>query len=145
MASSSTRSVVLLPIKPKYADHILQGIKQVEFRKRSFARHVTHVVVYSSNPIKQVVGFFEFLGVDEDSPEHLWRRYAKIGGIEKADYDQYYAKVSRGVAIKVGKVHVLFNPIPLAQLEAGLRPPQNYTYLSARAFARVRTRKLRRG
>lgn len=144
MASSSTRSVVLLPIKPQYADPILRGTKQVEFRKRPFRRHVTHVVVYSSYPVKQVVGFFEFLGVDEDSPERLWRRYAGVGGIKKIDYDQYYAEKSRGVAIKVGKVHVLAKPIPLAQIESGLRPPQNYAYLSAQAFDRLRARGLRR-
>ncbi len=143
MASPSTRSVVLLPIQPQYADPILMGTKQVEFRKRPFRRDVTHVVVYSSSPIQQVVGFFELLGIDEDSPERLWRRYAPVGGIAKADYDRYYSETLKGVAIKVGRVHVLKVPLPLKRVAPDLRPPQNFAYLSDRAFARVRAQRLR--
>jgi hypothetical protein len=47
------------------------------------------------------------------------------------------------VAIKVGRVHVLREPIPLTRIQPNLRPPQNYAYLSERAFARVRAQKFR--
>jgi predicted transcriptional regulator len=143
MASPSIGSVVLLPIQPQYATPILGGTKQVEFRKRPFRRDVTHVVVYSSSPIQQVVGFFELLGIDEDSPEQLWRRYSRVGGITKMDYDRYYASTPRGVAIRVGRVHVLREPLPLARVDPDLHPPQSYAYLSDRAFARVRAQRFR--
>jgi len=143
MATPAARSVVLLPIQPRYAEPILEGIKRVEFRKRVFRREVSHVVVYSSSPVKQVVGFFEILGIDQDAPEHLWRRYSRVGGIEKEDYDRYFARTERGVAIRVGKVHVLQRPVPLDELEPDLRAPQSYAYLSQRAFARIRSRRLK--
>jgi predicted transcriptional regulator len=143
MASPTARAVVLLPIQPRYADPILGGLKRVEFRKRVFRRDVSHVVVYSSSPVKQVVGFFEILGIDEDSPEHLWRRYSREGGIEKEDYDRYFARTERGVAIRVGKVHVFQNPLPLDELEPNLRAPQSYAYLSQGLFAKLRNRSLK--
>ncbi len=144
MASSSTRSIVLLPILPKYAAPIMEGTKRVEFRKRAFGRQVSHVVVYSSSPVKQVVGFFKILDIDEASPEQLWRRYSQVGGIEKSDFDRYFAQAPRGVAIKVGKVHVLSQPLPLSLLQPGFRPPQSYAYLSQEVFERIRSRTLRK-
>ena len=143
MAPSTARAVVLLPIQPRYAEPILGGLKRVEFRKRVFRRDVSHVVVYSSSPVKQVVGFFEILGIDVDSPEHLWRRYSREGWIEKEDYDRYYSRTARGVAIQVGKVHVFQTPFPLDELQADLRPPQSYAYLSQRIFARLQSRRLK--
>jgi predicted transcriptional regulator len=140
MASSSTRSVVLLPIKPRYAMPIMDGTKRVEFRKRNFGREVSHVVVYSSSPVKKVVGFFEIHDIVEDAPQRLWRRFAQVGGIDRADYDRYFSEAPRGVAIKVGRVHALRRPFPLEQLEPGLRPPQSYAYLSKEAFDKVRAR-----
>jgi len=121
----------------------MDGTKRVEFRKRGFGREVSHVVVYSSSPVKQVVGFFEILGIEEDSPRRLWNRYAQVGGIDKEEYDRYFSKAPSGVAIRVGRVHVLRQPFPLDQLKPGLRAPQSFAYLSETDFARVHARPLR--
>jgi predicted transcriptional regulator len=121
----------------------MDGTKQVEFRKRGFGREVSHVVVYASHPVKQVLGFFEILGIEEDSPKRLWTRYAPVGGIDKEDYDRYFSKALNGVAIRVGKVHVLRQPFPLTQLKPGLRAPQSYAYLSEKNFAWIRARSRR--
>jgi len=142
VASPTNRSVVLLPIQPRYAEPILEGLKRVEFRKRPFRRDVSHVVVYSSSPVKQVVGFFEILGIDQDSPQRLWTRYARVGAIEKADYDRYFDRADAAVAIQVGRVHVFKKPFPLMEIDPELRVPQSYAYLSQEAFARIRTRRL---
>lgn len=142
MASPTTRSVVLLPIQPRYAGPILEGLKRVEFRKRPFRREVSHVVVYSSSPVKQVVGFFEIVGIEQDSPKRLWSRYAHEGGIEKTDYDRYFARTEDAVAIRVGRVHVFKRPFPLQELDPGMSVPQSYAYLSQQAFAKIRGRRL---
>ena len=51
--------VVLLSIKPKYADLILTGSKQVEFRRSWAAQDVGLIVLYSSSPIQKIVGIVE--------------------------------------------------------------------------------------
>ncbi|NOK19405.1 hypothetical protein [Corallococcus carmarthensis] len=141
MAPPTPRAVVLLPIQPRYATPILEGLKRVEFRKRAFRREVSHVVVYSSSPVKQVVGFFDILGIDEAPPAQLWRRYSRVGAILKEDYDQYFSRCEGGVAIQVGKVHVFAKPFPLGDISPELRAPQSYAYLSSHAFTKIRGRR----
>ena len=46
-------STMLLSIKPKYANVILQGEKEYEFRKKRCRDGVTKIVFYSSSPQKQ--------------------------------------------------------------------------------------------
>ena len=124
MASPTARSVVLLPIQPRYATPILEGLKRVEFRKRAFRREVSHVVVYSSSPVKQVVGFFDILGIDEAPPAQLWRRYSRVGGILREDYDRYFSRCEGG-----------------GDISPELRAPQSYAYLSSNAFTKIRGRR----
>jgi len=51
---------VLLSIKPKYANQILNGNKRYEFRKSVFNhRDLEMVYIYSSSPIKRIVGAFD--------------------------------------------------------------------------------------
>ena len=62
----------ILSIKPIYAKQILAGTKKVEFRKRSFKEKVRRVYIYASVPVKQIVGYFTFTEIDEDTPANLW-------------------------------------------------------------------------
>ncbi len=58
---------VLLSIKPKYVNEIINGNKRYEFRKVIFRnRNVTTVYIYSSSPEKQIVGSFEIGDIIED-------------------------------------------------------------------------------
>ena len=72
MASESQSGVVLLPIKPEYANAIFTGEKRVEFRKKEFGRPVSHIVVYSSSPEKKVLGYFKISFVDVANPMTAW-------------------------------------------------------------------------
>lgn len=49
---------VLLSIKPEYTSAIAKGIKKVEFRKRIFSETVERAFVYSSSPMKKIIGSF---------------------------------------------------------------------------------------
>ena len=75
MASNTSKRIVLLPIRPQYANLIMGGKKKVEFRKVKFRNDLSHVVMYISNPIRKVLGYFEVSHVDEDSPKELWARW----------------------------------------------------------------------
>ncbi len=128
MAGTESATVVLLPIKPQYARPIMDGTKGVEFRKTSFAHSPTHVLVYASSPVKSVLGYFEVGDIVVDSVEALWARYADVGGITEDAFRDYYVGHERGVALGVGPVHALADPLPLAAL--GLAgPPQSFMYV----------------
>jgi hypothetical protein len=42
--------IVFLPIKPIYAERLMDGTKRFEFRRRPMSADVTHIVVYASSP-----------------------------------------------------------------------------------------------
>lgn len=129
MAGTQNRTVVLLPIKPQYAEPIMDGRKRVEFRKTVFARTPTHVVVYASSPVKKVLGYFEVEGIDIDTVEALWVKHGDIGGIAEVDYRDYYAGREYGIALAVERVIALADPITLKALGVLGGPPQSFMYL----------------
>jgi predicted transcriptional regulator len=137
MADAAPRTVVLLPIKPRFARPIFGGLKRVEFRKKRFARRPSHVVVYASSPVKKVVGFFEVSDLETAPIRDLWQRYGSSGGIQAAEFFEYYGSGLEGVAISVGRVTALEEPMELAALGLGERPPQNYAYVEPEVLERL--------
>lgn len=138
MASESDRTAALISIIPKYVDRILEGIKQIEFRRRGFQKPVKVAVIYASSPLKKIVGFFEIETVEIATPEVLWEKYSDISGIEEVDYKQYFINCTEGYAIQIGKVFRLVDPIALDILCSGLIPPQNFLYLSENIMNNIR-------
>jgi len=119
----------ILSIKPQYAQAILAGNKRVEFRKKVFKRPVDKVYIYSSSPIKRLIGYFTFTEIDEATPTDLWKKYEKIGAINKADFFAYFKDCDTGFAINIEKVE---------RFEKGINPinvidkfcaPQSYRYV----------------
>ena len=130
MGSQSTRVVALMSMHPRFADRIVAGDKRVEFRKTFFKFPLSHVIIYCTDPVRRVIGFFEVEAVDTATPQSLWRRYADVSGISRSVFDTYYANCDTGVAIKIGRVFKLEEAIPLSAIEEALRPPQSFRYLS---------------
>ena len=136
----SSPVIALLSIKPQYANAILDGRKKVEFRKRVFARAVTHIVIYATAPIGRIVGWFKVGKTAEKSPAALWRSFSKVGGITAKDFNAYYKNAALGVAIGVSNPRRL--PKPVAVSRVGATPPQSYAYLPPSALARIVVPKL---
>lgn len=134
MAHSSNRSVaLLLSIKPKFARAIMSGDKRVEFRRAAYRGNVKTILVYATSPVQRLIGYFDVAFVDESSPNALWRKYHRVGGIEYREYKRYYTGAQRAVAIGVGKVHPLEIEHPLSRLGPGTVPPQSFRYVSMTA------------
>lgn len=119
----------ILSIKPIYANQILAGTKKVEFRKRSFKEKVQRVYIYASVPVKQIVGYFTFARVDEDTPANLWEKYKDVGGISKEDFFSYYAKSDLGCAFVIKSVTPYKNWKSPNEFIEDFVPPQSYIYL----------------
>lgn len=137
MASGSLRQVALLSIKPRYAIPIMDGRKKVEFRKSRPAQDVSHALVYATDPEQRVLGFFEVSGIVEGTPRNIWAKYGKVGCIEKRLFDEYYAGATKAVAILVGAVKRFKSPVRLSAVDASLKAPQSYRYVSERLFKLV--------
>lgn len=137
MVDGSLGAVALISIHPRFANAILDGTKQVEFRKVGFKRSITHVLLYATVPIQQIVGYVEVADIEECSPAALWRRYREVAGIEREAFFAYYRGKASGVAVKVRRPQRLLRPLPLKELHPGATPPQSFLYSSADALRRV--------
>ncbi|MBD2054606.1 ASCH domain-containing protein [Oculatella sp. FACHB-28] len=127
-----------MSIHPKFARLILEGKKKVEFRRTSFAFHVSYVVIYATTPIKKVVGYFEVKRIQVANPEELWQLYSDVGGIEHQVYQNYYNDLDKGFAIEVGRVYQLNNFLSLDCISTSLIAPQSYMYLDKNLFNSIR-------
>ncbi len=122
---------VILSIKPKYAQAIISGTKKVEFRKKIFKRPVDKVYIYSSSPSKKLIGFFTFIEVVEDNPKELWNKFQQVGGIDKADFFDYFRDSERGYAIVIDTVEKFKKGIDPIDFFENFCAPQSYIYIDA--------------
>ena len=129
--------IALMSIHPKFANRILSGEKRVEFRKKGFGENVQYVVIYATNPVQKVVGVFEVADVIQDSPDELWNRYEDVAGVELEFYQQYFLSRDTGIAIEVGDVIPLEEPILLSDIDQTYRPPQSYRYIESEKVANL--------
>jgi predicted transcriptional regulator len=120
-----------MSIRPEFAERILNGEKQVEFRRRPLGRGATHMVIYATTPVCAVVGVAEIERVERASPASLWSTFRHVGGIGRAEFFEYFSGVAEGCAYVLG--HVLWCSTPLALGTGGLpaRAPQAFQYLGA--------------
>lgn len=121
-------STMLLSIKPKYANVILQGKKEYEFRKKRCRDGVTKIVFYSSSPQKQVVGEAEIKEIIEGSPTKIWEIAKHAAGITRKAFYDYYRGRHTAVAYKLKNVVVYKEPKELSDYGIS-HAPQSYVYL----------------
>lgn len=79
MVKTKNRRVVFLPIKPEFAHKIINGEKNIEFRKKFSSQEVETIVIYSSSPEKRVIGYATVDSIVIDTPDSLWKRFYKKG------------------------------------------------------------------
>lgn len=132
MAEDSRRhdgAVALLSIRPEYADLVCSGEKRVEFRRHNFKRDVTHVVLYSTSPVRRLVGMCEVSEVVRDTPDELWRNHSEWAGIEHEALLRYLEGVTAATALVLRPFRAFEGDVDLSVL--GLeRAPQSFQYLS---------------
>lgn len=129
--------VALMSIKPEFAFAILRGEKLVEFRKRPLADDVRFVLIYATLPVQAIVGAFTVIGQEVASPEALWDVFGEIGGIEAADFHDYYQSHSQGIGIKVGTVARTSERLGLEETTGVRVPPQSFQYIRSTAISKL--------
>jgi len=119
---------VLLSIKPKYANQIINGNKRYEFRKSVFKnRDLDMVYLYSSSPVKRIVGAFVIKDIIENHPKQLWNEYKDFSGVDEDDFFSYFRGKEKGFAIEIGEVKA-FDPLNPKEHIHDFVPPQSFCY-----------------
>jgi len=120
---------VLLSIKPEFALKIFDGSKRYEYRRAIFKnQEVSKVIVYASDPIKQIIGEFEIEDILHEEPQSLWVKTKHHAGISEKRFFDYFTNKSKGYAIKVKETRMYSAPVPLNSFMVS-SPPQSFMYL----------------
>jgi predicted transcriptional regulator len=125
--------VLLLSIRPRYAEKIFQGAKKVELRRvRPNIQHGDYILVYVSSPTKALEGILQVDYVIEDHPNELWARVKNTAGVTRDEFNTYYDGANKGYGIFLKEAKRIQNPISLDKLRklfGSFHPPQSYRYL----------------
>ena len=84
------KKVLILSIKPQYVEQIFNGNKTIELRKSMPSAKVGDtVIVYSTVPVKAIVGICKIDNIIIETPEDIWLKYSNKLGISDKDFWEY--------------------------------------------------------
>lgn len=121
-------SAMLLSIKPEYAQRIIDGTKQFEFRTRRCREDITKIIFYSTVPESKVVGEAEIEEVISGAPSTVWEKTKHAAGIPRSFFRSYYKGRKVAVAYKLKNVIAYEEPKSLS--DYGItHVPQSFIYI----------------
>ena len=127
---------MLISIRPRFVDRILDGSKTVELRRsRPLVLPGQPVLIYATSPTAAIVARCRIGSVETNSPEGMWSRHRDRVGVDRAEFDGYYADAKLAVALHLMDVERLLHPVTLRNLRRAGRfhPPQTWQFFSAEA------------
>lgn len=131
-------SAILLSVKPKFADLIVEGSKLVELRRSIPAQPVGTIAIYSSSPIQSIVALADVKEIIEASPPKLWIiSKDNGGGLTKAELLAYFALKKTGFALMLENVRVFAKPISPKKIFKLFTAPQSFKYLSSKELQKL--------
>jgi len=88
------------------------------------------VYIYSSHPVKKIVGKFTIGNILEDRPDLLWEIVKHQSGLDESDFFNYFAGKSKGFAIEINEFTPFKNPIDPKMYYENFIPPQSFCYVN---------------
>jgi predicted transcriptional regulator len=131
---AATSRDILFSVRPKYASKIIEGTKTVELRRRFRENAVSGALalIYSSSPVRAVVGCARIKYVSRLSIAQIWKQYGGAACITRDDLYAYFSGLKFGFAIILESVQPLARQLDAGELRVqfGIVPPQSYRYVS---------------
>ena len=125
---------VVLSIKPQYSEKIVDGMKKIELRRRfpMSAPHGAVAYIYSTSPVRAMIGSAKIAGVRKLPVADIWKKYSGVAHIARDDFEQYFSGLNEGFAISLGSAQRFSRPVELAELRErfDFEPPQSFLYAS---------------
>ena len=124
-------SAILLSVKPKFANLIVEGSKLVELRRTVPAQAVGTIAIYSSSPVQSIVALADVKETIEASPSKLWS-IAKDngGGLTRTELMAYFDSKKTGFALMLGNVRVYSKPVKPVKIFKPFSAPQSFRNLT---------------
>ena len=125
--------MVVLSLKPRFAEAILMGVKTVELRRTEPKIVVpTRALLYAASPVRALLGTCIITSVQPLDLPTLWRRHGPGAGLLYDEFQDYFEGVEVGTALTLTQPRAFSRQIPLQDLRArpkGFRPPQSFAYV----------------
>lgn len=139
--SAPTRSHVLVSLRPRFAELVLDGSKTTELRRGpSRIDPGAIALVYASTPTRALVGAAQITEVHTYAPSTVWRRWGSTTGLQRREFHAYVEGSPRVTALLLGKVCRFSHPISLQELRRRSESfvvPQSYRYLGSEELGTV--------
>ncbi len=139
--------ILLISVKPKFAEKILRGEKTVELRKCMPVRAKSNcfLLIYVTSPVMELHGICRVDYIEKSTPQNLWQIVGCKAGISQDEYFDYFKDTVQACGIFIKDVKKI-NPIKLFHLKNILgefNPPQTYAYLSQNEFFKLQNESLK--
>ena len=125
--------MLLIAIKPCFANAILEGKKIYEFRRRLPKEDVDTVLLYASSPVRRVVGYAHVDGTLTMPLTVLWERTKDGAGITKEYFEKYFANKKSGSALILSSPVKLLHPLELEDIGVK-KAPQSFMYVEEKVL-----------
>jgi predicted transcriptional regulator len=120
---------VILSINPIYISEMRIGRKKYEYRKRIFRKSVDKIYIYSTSPIKKIVGYVLYQGYIEGTPNEVWESTKYESGISEEFFFEYYSNAQKAYAIDFSKIIFFDKPVDPIKVDRNFYAPQSYRYV----------------
>ena len=118
----ATMDLVLMSIKPNYADAILAGTKRWEFRRKSIRKmFYRSVLIYATAPVSKVVGQMYFEIEVCGNLNRVWDIVEKEAGLTLGECVRYYGDTEMAYAGRISRAVPLNGPT-LEKIRKGCHP-----------------------
>ena len=131
-----TGKVLLISIKPGFAEKILSGEKTFEFRKRLPKEPVDTMLIYASSPVQRIIGYAHIDGTLTLPPDELWKKTKNGAGITHEYFQEYFARQNEGSALVLSSPVTLSRPVKLEEISVR-KAPQSFMYIGHDAFKKI--------
>ena len=125
---TAQQRMILLSVRPQYASKLVTGQKTAELRRsRPSLETPFTALVYSSAPVKRVVGAIRVVTVVSSSPELIWRKYREALCVSASEFSAYAGAARTLCCWVIDKALPFDAPRALSDE----RPPRSFRYISA--------------
>ena len=133
--------MIVLSLKPRFAEAILAGTKTVELRRTAPKIVVpTRALLYATTPVRALLGTCIITNVRTANLADLWSEFGSRSDLSYNEFNRYFEGVDVGTALTLAHQRPLNRMVPLQDLRAkprGFRPPQSFAYVDAKTGDRL--------
>ena len=133
--------MIVLSLKPRFAEAILAGTKTVELRRTTPKIEVpTRALLYATTPVRALLGTCVVTSVTSAPLSNLWREFGSRANLPYHEFKQYFKGVEVGAALALAQQRPFTRRVPLQDLRTkprGFRPPQSFSYVDSETGDRL--------